>query len=340
MDKAAEKGRAGHDQTESTETSSSHQAPPARGNFGATQVHEFRPINALPYWDVIGDFIRNAVLDAVVRTGRPAADLYPAVVPFVLWCWQTRGTPLEVPRIFRWQVLEEFIHRGMTGYLSGSRATHRSTLTLVVEVLNPTDVRQHHRPIPRSKPTEPYTVAEVAALYSWATSQGTARRRQDALALLALGLGAGLATREILGVKAADIESSANRLLVMVWEGRPRVVPILDAWQPMMRRALNDAEPESWLFRPGRASATSGQITDFLLRARTDLDVRPARMRTTWLLEHLSTGTAPHELLRISGLKNLAALDKITQFSPKMGDKIEQPAFNNSQLTRRLSSDL
>jgi integrase len=247
---------------------------------------------------------------------------------------------LEVPRIFRWQVLEEFIHRGMTGYLSGSRATHRSTLTLVVEVLNPADVRQHHRPIPRSKPTEPYTVAEVAALYSWATSQGTVRRRKDALAILALGLGAGLATREILGVKAGDIESSANRLLVMVWEGRPRVVPILDAWQPMMRRVLNDADPESWLFRPGRATATSGQITDFLLRARTDLDVRPARMRTTWLLEHLAIGTAPKELLRISGLKNLAALDKITQFAPRMGDKLEQPVVNNSQLTRHLSADL
>lgn len=334
----AENSRSSNDPTKPPEGPSEHPVLPASESSGAPQIHEFRPINALPYWDVIGDFIRNAVTDAAIRSGRPAADLYPAVVPFVLWCWQTRGTPLEVSRIFRWQVLEEFIHRGMTGYLSGSRATHRSTLTLVVEVLNPADVRQHHRPIPRSKPTEPYTVAEVAALYSWATSQGTARRRKDALALLTLGLGAGLATREILGVKGADIESSANRLLVMVWEGRPRVVPILDAWQPMMRRVLNDADPESWLFRPGRASATSGQITDFLLRARTVLDVRPARMRTTWLLEHLATGTSPAELLRISGLRNLAALDKIVQFAPKTGAKTESSDLSNTPLIRHLRS--
>jgi hypothetical protein len=317
-----------------------HDQPKPPGSAGARQVHEFRPINALPYWDVIGNFIRHAVLDAATRLGRPTEDLYPAVVPFVLWCWQTRGTPLEVPRIFRWQVLEEFIHRGMTEYMSGSRATHRSTLTLVVKVLNPADVRPDHRPIPRSRPTEPYTSAEVASLYGWATSQGTARRKQDALALLALGLGAGLATREILGVRTADIDSRTDQLLVMVWEGRPRTVPILESWQTSMRQAMEGTHPNSWVFRPGRVSATSGQITDFLQRARTHLDVRPARMRTTWLLEHLATGTAPAELLRISGLKNLAALDKITQFTPRTGVITESFGFKKTALTRHLSSGL
>lgn len=328
MDATAENGHADHDQAN----------PSASADV--RQLHEFRPINALPYWDVIGDFIRDSVVDAATRSGRPAEDLYPAVVPFVLWCWQTRGTPLEVPRIFRWRVLEEFIHRGMTGYLSGSRATHRSALTLVVEVLNPADVRPDHRPIPRSKPTEPYTSVEVASLYGWATSQGTARRKQDALALLALGLGAGLATREILGVKAADIDSRTDQLLVMVWEGRPRVVPILESWQSSMRQVIQEASPDSWLFRPGRTSATSGQITDFLQRARTHSDVRPARMRTTWLLEQLAAGTAPADLLRISGLKNLAALDKITHFTPKMGAITESSGFSKAALIRHLSSEL
>ena len=45
-------------------------------------------------------------------------------------------------------------------------------------------------------------------------------------------------------------------------------------------------------------------------------------MRTTWLLEHLDAGTPPKELLRISGLKNFAALDKIAAFAPKTGHSV------------------
>lgn len=281
--------------------------------------YDYRPINALPYWDAIGTFITDAVTETATASGRSERSLYPAAVAFVLWCWQSRGTPLERHRIFRRATVEEFIHLAMTQFTRGSRATHRSTLWLMVETLNPIEMTRGHRPIPRSAPTKPYTPQEVAALHSWATSQGTERRRRDAIALLTLGLGAGLATREILGVRVADLDARNDDIQVIVWEGRPRLVPLLPGWQRPLRRTLAQLEPNDWLFRPGRASATSGQITDFLLRARTELDVRPSRMRTTWLLEHLTAGTPPQELLRISGLKNLAALDKIAVFAAKTG---------------------
>jgi integrase len=266
--------------------------------------YDYRPINALPYWDVIGEFITSAVADTTAATGREERSLYPAAVAFVLWCWQSRGTPLERKRIFRRATVEEFIHLAMTRYTKGSRATHRATLWLMIETLNPADLNRSRRPISRSAPTKPYSDPEVAALYSWATSQGTEHRRRDAIALLALGLGAGLASRELLGVRVQDLDTRTGRIQVIVWEGRPRVVPL---------------HPDDWLFRPGRLSASSGQVTDFLLRARTDLDVRPSRMRATWLVDQLLRGTPPQELLRIAGLKNLAALDKLAIFTPRTG---------------------
>ncbi len=279
------------------------------------QFHDYRPVNALPYWHIIGDFTRDAVTEAANQSGRDGRDLFPAVVAFVLWCWQSRGIPLERQRIFRRRMVEEFVHLGMSPYMRGSKATHRSTLTLVVELVNPAEASRDQRPIPRSDPTRPYTPSEVAALHSWASSQGTDRRRRDAIALLALGLGAGLATREILGVKVADIDARGEQLHVIVWEGRPRVVPVLTPWQSPLHRIL-DVQSDTWIFRPGRTGVGEGQITDFLVRSRTVLDVRPSRMRTTWLLEHLIIGTAALELLRISGLKNFAALDKIVAVIP------------------------
>ncbi|KGJ72345.1 hypothetical protein GY21_15930 [Cryobacterium roopkundense] len=295
----------------------------------AAHPYDYRPINALPYWNTIGDFITSAVADTATATNRDERSLYPATVAFVLWCWQSRGTPLERKRIFRRSTVEEFIHLAMKKYAQGSRATHRATLWLMVDTLNPAD-RTEHRPIARSAPTKPYSSSEVATLYSWATSQGTEHRRRDAVALLALGLGAGLAAREILGVRVRDLDTTTDDIHVIVRESRPRVVPLSPQWDRPLRRILGDLKPNDWLFRPGRISATSGQVTDFLLRARTDLDVRPSRMRATWLVEHLRDGTPPRELLRISGLKNLAALDKLAVFVPgtAVRPKISQRNIN------------
>lgn len=289
-------------------TSPSDRAPTSNG---------YMPIKALAYWDVIGAFVTDAVDEAAAATGRSPRSLYPATCAFVLWAWQTRGTPLERDRVFRAPVIDAFVHRGMEGYTNGSKATHRATLTAVADLLNPNGLPPRRRPLPRSIPTPPYTAADVQALASWAAAQGTTRRRHDAQALLSLGLGAGLATRELLGVRAGDIDTRTGQLEVIVWESRPRVVPVSADWLAPLHELLEGTPPDSWLFRAGRTGIHPGQITDFLQRARTTLDVRPSRMRTTWLLKHLAEGTPPQELLRYSGLKNLAALDKITVFAPR-----------------------
>ena len=152
---------------------------------------------------------------------------------------------------------------------------------------------------------------------SWASAQGSAPRRRDAWVLLALGFGAGLATRELLAVRTGDLDVRETEVRVMVWEGRPRLVPVLPGWDRPLRDVVGERGVDGWVFRPGRTTVRSAQVTDFLHRGHTtQLDVRPARMRTTWMLDHLRRGTPPRELLRIAGLENLAALDRITRFLP------------------------
>jgi integrase len=272
------------------------------------------PILALPYWDVIGAFVRDAVVDAARLTDRTERDLYAAATPFVLWCWQVRATELVTDRIFRRFLVQQFVHLGMDAYSVGSRATHRSALWRMVEVLNPTDVDDGHRSLGRVAAIAPYNDVELTRLYSWSRGQTTAHRRKDAAALLALGLGAGLATRELLAVRSDDVVIGETGTLVRVQAGRARVVPVLPEWRRTLAHAASDAEKGALLFRPGRQSGAEGQVTDFITRSRTTVDVRPSRMRSTWLLNHLANGTSARELLRISGLKNYAALDKIADF--------------------------
>jgi hypothetical protein len=285
----------------------------------------YLPILALPYWPIIGEFVEAAVHDCARVCERHERDLFAAATPMVLWCWRARGTPLERKRVFRHSMIEQFIHLGMPGTPPGSRATLRSSLWRMAEVLNPGDAHGAHRPIPRSAPTCPYSEADVAALYSWANTQGTPRRRFDALAMLALGLGAGLATRELLEVRTGDIgiepspvgQASAS---IVVWRDRSRVVPVQHDWVRSLQTVMATRDDDAFVFCPGRESATDGQVTNFLTRSRTNLDVRPVRMRATWLVRHLEAGMPAHELLRISGLQNYAALDKLVPFARKSPD--------------------
>ncbi|WP_354575328.1 hypothetical protein [Frigoribacterium sp. UYMn621] len=193
----------------------------------------------------------------------------------------------------------------------------------MTEILNPADAGGRHRPIPRSIPTAAYPKTEIVELFSWANAQGTPARSRSALALLCLGFGAGLATRELLDVRVSDISTNTDERFVgsatatvVVWSDRPRVVPFRHEWVPTLLTVVSDMDDDCWLFRPGRTGTSPGQVTDFLTRSRTHLDVRPSRMRTTWLLQHLAEGMPAVELLRISGLRNYAALDKLVPFIP------------------------
>lgn len=290
----------------------------------------YLPVHALPYWAHLGPFV-NAIVDQCLGgLDRDRESLYAALTPFVLWCWQTRGYELEVSRVFRAKTIEQFISLGAYRYSRGSRATLRSTLWRVLELLAPAEAATARSAIPRSKPTAPYSSREVAAMYSWADSQRTPHRRLDALALIGLGFGAGLATRELLQVTAEDCVLDSNgTIIVKVRGARSRDVPVIDEWRNTVWTALQ-ARTGQLLFRPGRSRASEGQVTDFLLRSRTPVDVKPVRMRTTWLVAHLAAGTDPLTLKTISGLQSLAALDRIATFVPSSGAIFAATSDQNS----------
>jgi len=275
----------------------------------------YRSTRAAEYWDVVEPVVTAAVERAARVTGRPPRSLFPIATAFAVWAWQTKGVELAIHRMFRKHLVEEFAHRGMREHTRGTRATYRSALNHMVAALAP--ATEATFPIPRSDPTPPYSPTEINSLLSWANAQTSPSRRNDARVLLALGCGAGLATRELLAVRVEDVFVTAEQVQVMVWSDRPRLVPVLSEWEIPLRAIGNDRPQHALVFRPGRTTIRAAQVTDFLHREhRTTLDVRPSRMRTTWMFAHLRAGTPPGELLRIAGLENLAALDRITRFLP------------------------
>lgn len=276
----------------------SREASPGQVDAAAADpMPSYVPVRARPYWGTLEPVVISCVGVAARKLGRDPRSLLPPAAAFALWAWQTRGVSPEASRMFRRRLVEEFVHLGMSDYTRGSRATYRSALLAIADAVTPE--YEKTIPLPRSEPTPPYTASEVAALRSWAVRQGRAARRRDALVLLALGLGAGLATRELLAVRSTDFDWRDGILHVTVWDSRSRLVPVLPHWTAPLLDVLNEGELDRWAFRPGRQGVRAAQVTDFLHRGhQTELDVRPARMRTTWLLAHLgrhgAARAAPH----------------------------------------------
>lgn len=267
----------------------------------------YTPLLALPWWDTVGPFLTPLVEGAAEHLNLDPRVLYPVVTPFVLWCWQDRGLDLEPGQVFRQSVIEQFVATGMPEYARGSRNTFRGRLLRVANVVGTASQREL-RPIGRSAPTTPYSTADIARLWSWSTSQNTPARQTDARVLLALGLGCGLAAREVLNLRVRDI--SSDGALVTVPSGRQRTVSVDGLWRAPLADRVVAAGRDEWAFRRRRNSVDVGQITDFVQRHRTAEDIRVVRMRATWLAGRIRAGQPTTDLLREAGLTQFAALDR------------------------------
>lgn len=274
----------------------------------------YTPLLALPWWDTIGPFLTALVDDVSAELGVAPRSLYSFLTPFVLWCWQTKALDLDRLTMFRRSRIESFVINGMPGLSRGTKNTVRGKLLRVSEVVVTELPTTPLHGIGRSTPTPPYNAKQRAELYSWSRTRGTEAGRRDAAVLLALGFGAGLATRELLAVRQRDVADDGST--VRVRDARRRTVLVDDQWQAVLQRALDEHDPDDWAFRPGRHSASSGQVADFVRRTATDLDIRPARMRSTWLCQRLEQNIAVDALLAQSGLQTYAALDRYRSFLP------------------------
>lgn len=263
---------------------------------------KYAPRDARPYWGHIGRFTVDATVDAAATMHLPQRELMVWVTPFILWCWQTACIPLKRDRIFSYKTIELFISTGAETYVGRSRSTLRSRLLRVSEALLESRPRYVPRVIGKHDRLRPYSTTETAELASWATTLSTTQRRSSAGNLLALCFGAGLATREILAARASDIITVTGEALVHVPGAEERIVPVQPDWQPYLDVPPHDSDP--LLFRPRRKTISESQVTDFVLATSTRLDVKPGRMRTTWLIRMLKAGTPAIDLLELSGLHN------------------------------------
>jgi hypothetical protein len=240
-----------------------------------------------------------------------------------------QGMALDAELVFDPDTIERFVVEGLVQ--NSSRATYRADLRRVAPLLTK-EAPWEPRPtlLSRRQVAPPYTSAELGLLSADGTRQRTLQRRRAARALIALGAGVGLDGRWVTRVRARDVVVDCDTVLVRVGTPSARMVPVLHPWADEVTELAATAGHE---FLAGGYSTSRNRASSLIAR----LEVPPghprlslARLRSTWLLWHLTTGTRLPELAAAAGLEGVAMLSDLLQFVPPLPERDAQQVLRGA----------
>ncbi|GAB3497150.1 hypothetical protein [Amycolatopsis cihanbeyliensis] len=279
------------------------------------RIATFVPRDAPPAWDRVAEGVRALVRRAGPDLPYGAAELMSVVAKLGMFC---DGHGITDPRA--WldpATIDWFLDLGCVHVSSHTRSTYRARLRRLADAVHGVDGA---KPIPlsASDAARPYTPSEQASVWSWARSQPTDGLRAACTLLLALGLGCGLPTDEIIALRTGCVRVAGNGAVVVEITGRrTRLVVCQQRWEQVLAEQLPDTG-NGFLFRPSAVRAKN-LVSNLLARAHgspTTPPVKVARLRDTWLAEHLAAGTPLPVLVAAAGLDGLSSLDRLLPHLP------------------------
>lgn len=284
-----------------------------------------------PVWAEVRGFVTHCVESCTGHTAYDDQDLNIAATKLCAWAWETAGFDLRVDVVFRRDVIGHYIATGAGEYKPAGRGNLRSQLLRMSEILLPETTQQRLTPLPPSDPTRPYKPKEIASLLAWAEWQSTAARRANARTLLSLGLGAGLSAVEIGHFRIRDIRIDEDGVVAHVQGDRERDVPVLRAWESNLIDRYRQLDGDRWAFRENHTDFYPNLVSNFVNRSKATV-VRPQaqRMRTTWLVTHLTAGTPLAALVSAAGVESLAGLGRYLRFVGTVDEVIARAALRGA----------
>lgn len=296
--------------------------PPAVGDAHADEVarrietYAPRDLPAKLWEETLRPFVIPA-LRASKPVGVPAMERFARVLTLIsAWCVK-QGIPLGVETVLDPDTVERFSSSALRGLLS--RPTYRSCLRMLGRKLTKTAPwTPRPQPMAERKAAPPYSSIEIAALREDAERQATPERRRGHMAIILLGAGAGLDGRWVRKVRGTEVFRRAGAVLVKVGEPRPRLIPVLAAYEEDLL-ALAAEAGEDYLV--GGTSAHKNTVSDLTGKfepGHRRPKLEPKRLRSTWIVHHLSAGTRLPELLEAAGTSRIETFDILLKFIPPL----------------------
>ncbi|OLT17498.1 hypothetical protein BJF80_16920 [Serinicoccus sp. CUA-874] len=297
-------------------TPASRPDPPDVNRAIHDRIQGYRPqAKSIPAdeWMEVADFTREAVRIAQPSTPGVATTELKVVAQFANWC-RGQSLPLDPETILTPAWVNEYDRQKLRGSLA--RKDERARLRRIAVAATR---KAPWGPVPdavrRSPMLPPYSDVELALLATLADGQPTSRVRDAAAAILALGLGCGFRSREIIYSRAGDIEPGPDFVTVTTYGEAPRRVPVLPRYAPLLRK-LSTRSPDARLVPGG------DRLDNVMKKFRKvgGITIQPTRMRTTWLVDVLNAGVTVPELLVVSGMSTTHSLLRYAEFLDRRPD--------------------
>ncbi|MBB5122742.1 hypothetical protein AF335_05015 [Streptomyces eurocidicus] len=281
------------------------------------RIARYRPKNAPPAWERLAAEVRVTVARAAPTTTYRARDLLTALTRLALFA-DREGCPPDARRWLDAAMVERFAALGCPDIRPASRSNYRARLTAIRTAVYGPDL-PGGRPVPLSgsDPSRPLTGTQKADLWAWAGGQPTGELRQGLRLLLALSLGCGLDSPEVIPARGPDVRVLSDGACVLAVRGRrARLIVCARPYEHTLAAAAQRAQT-SYLFRPACFSRGSNTVTDLIYRATPDARVPRlvlGRCRATWLVERMDIPLPLPVLLAAAGLDSLHALSRFLPY--------------------------
>lgn len=310
--------------------------PGISSGFG-TEIDAYIPADNPPGWRRVAAEVRATVAAALPFTPYPAGELMGVLAKLALFA-DAEGQPLQAGLWLTREYIERFVLVGCASVGEATRANYRSKLLRLREAVNGGDcMTGKPARLSGSSASHPYTGAEQAALWAQACGQPNAELRDGMTVLLALGLGCGLDSSEIIPLRGGDIRTTrddrqapreadsaptANNgtgpVVTAVRGRRSRLVVCRRPWEQILaHQAARLADPNGYIFRPGASKRAGNIVTNFISRthpAPGTPHLKTTRLRSTWLVSLIEAGLPLHVIVTAGGLTSLHALSRLMPY--------------------------
>jgi hypothetical protein len=226
-----------------------------------------------------------------------------AATQMAIWA-EAIGQPVDPGVLFHPDFIDRFVTEGCAHLRSGTQLNYRRDLrTIGTQVLGRSIYPPRPLPLRRDELLAPYSTREVTALVAWCRGLPTAQFRDNTIAIVALGVGAGLKNQEMSKLVGDDVVADGDGVVIDVIGSRARKVPVRKDWAALIHTRAIEVGARPFLF-PGRTRITRCQLSNFVERCpRGDapkLDTQ--RLRNTWIVDQLSQNTHLSILAEAAGV--------------------------------------
>lgn len=258
----------------------------------------------------MGEFILDLVRRGQCSGKATVRQLLSEASLYVDWALD-QGVPMTIGDLMDHAVIDRWVATNSAGKSDITWGNRHSRIRNLARHVNPgPSAPPRPEPFTRKAVQAPYSRAEVAAIERLAIAQPTRRLRRQLCAMVGLGLGAGLSSRDLRHLRRSHVHlCPSGRLVVHVPGDNARTVPVLPRYVTFLEAGLQGLKDDDLVLgqQPERRKITAGIVATAAID-HSAITLRQARLRATWLLELITTPVALADLMSMAGLTGGSSL--------------------------------